>query len=80
MKVSIYSIQKTLFEGEAKELIAHTSEGQITVLDDHLPLITALVGHLVEVVGKNNERKEVPLESGFLEVRPESEVVILANS
>ena len=80
MRVLIYSIQKTLFEGEAKELIARTSEGQITVLDDHLPLITSLVGPSVEVVGKNNERKEVPLESGFLEVRPESEVVILANS
>jgi len=31
MKLSIYSIQSTLFEGEAEKLIAATPQGQITV-------------------------------------------------
>lgn len=80
MYISIHSIQSTLFEGQAEKLIAHTSQGQITVLDQHLPLITTLVGPGVEIVGASGERTDVSIASGILEVRPESDVVILADT
>ncbi len=79
MKVSIHSVQSTLYEGEAEKLIAETPMGQITVLDHHLPLVSTIIGPSLAVVRKNGERAEVPLAEGFLEVRPESEVVILAQ-
>lgn len=80
MKVSIHSIQKTLFSGEAEKLICHTPQGQITVLDDHLPIISTLTGPNVEIVKIDGEKSLVALELGILEVRPESEVVILVNT
>lgn len=77
MKVSIYSIQETLFEGEAEKLIANTSLGQITVLNDHLPLISDLKGPVVEIVDKENNKNMININSGFIEVKPNSEVVVL---
>ena len=79
MKLSIYTIQSTLFDGEVEKIIARTSTGEITVLDGHIPLMSVLKGPTVEVAGKNSERKTISLSSGFLEVRPGSKVVILAN-
>ena len=79
MRVSIYSIHQTLFEGDAEKLICHTPQGQITVLDHHIPLISNLTGPSVEVVRADGAREKIPLSAGMLEVRPESEVVILAN-
>ncbi len=79
MKLSIYSIQSTLFEGEAEKLIAYTPFGQITVLNHHLPMISSLIGPSVEIADKQGIKKSVPLAGGFLEVRPESEVVVLVD-
>lgn len=79
MKLAIYSIQSTLYEGEAEKLICRTPQGEITVLDNHLPLVTLLVGPRVDIVSSAGERASVELAGGVLEVRPESEVVILAE-
>ena len=79
MKLAIYSIQNTLFRGDAEKVIARTPLGQITVLDNHLPLISILAGPLIEVVGRGGEKTAVAITAGFLEVRPQSEVVILAD-
>ena len=79
MKIAVYSIAETLFEGEADELIAHTHEGQITVLNEHIPLITTLTGPTLSIMMKNEKPREIALESGVLEVRPQSEVVALVG-
>lgn len=77
MKIAVYSITETLFEGEADELIAHTSAGQIAVLNEHIPLITTLIGPKLSIIRKNEKPLDITLASGVLEVRPQSEVVAL---
>ena len=79
MKLSIYSIQSTLFEGEVEKLIARTTAGEITVLDNHIPLISILKGPSVKIVDKSGNKNIIDVGSGILEVRPESESVILAE-
>lgn len=79
MKVAIHSIQKTLYEGIAEKLICKTPQGQITVLDNHIPLITKVMGPAMEVVDKKGERIIIDLNSGVLEVRPESQAVLLVD-
>lgn len=78
MKLSIYTLKEVLFEGSADKIITRTDLGQIAVLDTHIPLISALKGPDVRVV-KNGNEEVIPINSGIIEVRPESEVVILAN-
>ena len=79
MHISIYSLQNTLFDGEAEKLIANTPQGQITVLDRHLPLISTLKGPAVELVDNTGKRTKIEISSGVLEVRPESEAVLLVQ-
>ena len=78
MKLSVYTIQNTLFLGTVEKIIAKTAMGEITVLENHLPLITLLQGPVIEIE-KEGRRELIPVESGFLEVQPESEVVVLAD-
>ena len=79
MKLSIYSIQKILFEGEAEKIIVQTSLGEITILNDHLPLISTLEGPSVKIIDKQKKESVITIESGFLEVRPEREVVAIVK-
>lgn len=74
MKVSIFSLKKILYQGEAESLNCNTQAGEITVLDNHIPLISMLKTGLIKVVEKNRGLKYVQVESGFLEVRSNSEV------
>jgi F-type H+-transporting ATPase subunit epsilon len=69
-----------LFEGEAKELIAETTTGEISILANHEPLVTVLKPSELVVVKEGGERSAVRIEGGFLEVRPGSEVIVLAKS
>ena len=79
MHISVYSLQGTLFSGSAEKLICRTPQGQITVLDRHLPLISTLNGPTVELVDNKGERIKIEISSGVLEVRPESEAVLLVQ-
>ena len=79
MNIAVYSITETLFEGNAEELIAHTPQGEITVLNDHIPLITTLVGPHVSIRRKDEEPLDIVLAGGVLEVRPQSEAVVLVG-
>jgi len=78
MKLSIYTLKEVLFEGQVDKIISRTPLGEMTVLDTHTPLISTLTGPDVRVV-KNGSEDVIPVNSGIIEVRPESEVVILAN-
>jgi F0F1-type ATP synthase epsilon subunit len=74
MKLSIYSLKNILFQGNASLLNCKTSAGEITVLDNHEPLITSLEAGVIRVREKNAEDKYFPIKSGFLEIKPGSEV------
>lgn len=79
MKLSIYTLKDVLFEGQAGKIITRTSLGEMTVLDAHIPLISTLAGPNVRVFNGDNNEEIINIKSGIIEVRPESEVVILAN-
>ena len=53
-KVEIISPDKTIYSGKSNEVILPCYEGQVTVLKDHIPLITFLRPGLVEV-GKDEK-------------------------
>ena len=76
MKLSVYSLKKILFQGEARLLNCKTVMGEITVLDNHETLITSLSEGVMKVVEAqgSSEQKFFKIKSGFLEVKPENEV------
>ncbi|MBI3631294.1 MAG: F0F1 ATP synthase subunit epsilon [Candidatus Staskawiczbacteria bacterium] len=74
MKVSLYSLKKILFQGEAQLLNCKTTIGEITVLDNHDSLITVLTAGVIKIVDKNQQKHFFPIKSGFLEVKAGNEV------
>jgi len=78
MKLSIYSIQSALFEGEVETLTLPTPMGEITVLPNHLPLISLVNPGEIRYTHFGST-KTVRVAGGVMEVRPGSEVVILAE-
>lgn len=80
MKLSIHTIQETLFSGEIKSLTLPTTNGEITVLDNHLPIITIVKPGEIYYTDSQNKEGRLNLAGGVLEVKPESEVTILANA
>lgn len=79
MKLFIHTIQETLFDGEIKSLTLPTTSGEITVLDNHLPLITVVKPGEIYYTDQQNKEGRLNLAGGILEVKPESEALILAN-
>ena len=80
MHLAIHSLQSTLFNGEAEKIIARTPAGEITVLENHIPLISSLLPQNLKFIDREHKEHIISISSGFLEVKPESETVILVEA
>jgi len=80
MKLGVYSLQKVLFQGEAREVNCATKAGVITILDHHEPLISVLVAGTMKIIDGGNKEHYIPLSSGFLEVRASGQTKILVEA
>jgi len=74
MKLSIYSLKKILFQNEASLLNCKTEIGEITILDNHEPLISVLSSGIIKVIDKDHKEHFFSVKSGFLEVKSDNEV------
>lgn len=81
MRFSIHTIEKTLFDGDVKSVTLPTEAGEITVLENHIPLISLVKPGAVKIVDKNEKTHIIDFGvNGFLEVKPENEgLTILAG-
>ncbi len=69
MRLGIYSLKKILFQGEAQSVNCKTESGEITVLDDHEPLVSVLKEGIMKIIDNSGKEHYIPVSSGFLEVR-----------
>lgn len=79
MKLSIYSLKKILFQGEAKSLNCKTVVGEVTVLDWHKPLVSVLVKGVAKVEDTDKKEFYFPISAGFLEVKAGNEARLLVE-
>ncbi len=78
LKLKIVTPEKVVLEETVSQVTLPTIEGEITVLPDHIPLVSALKsGDIVAV--KDGEHIPFAVSGGFIEVRSGSEVVVLAD-
>ena len=73
MKLQILSLDGAKFDGETVQVSLPTTDGEITVLKNHIPLITTLKSGLIKFSNQN-----LPISGGFAEVSKDK-VVVLAN-
>jgi F-type H+-transporting ATPase subunit epsilon len=79
MKLGVYSLQKVLFQGDAKSVNCNTRSGEITILDHHEPLISILEKGTMTIVNQEGQEIFIPVSSGFLEVDSGSQAKFLVE-
>ena len=79
MKLSIYSLKKILYQGDAESVNCKTAVGEITILNNHRPLISMLTTGTIKII--DNEKKEhyIPVSSGFVEVNSANQTKLLVD-
>jgi len=74
--VEIVSADRLVWEGEATQLMATTTEGEIGILARHIPLIATLAPGTAEVTAADGTRHIIAADGGFLSVSPTRTAVI----
>lgn len=78
MRVVIAKVGEVYFDGEAKSVTLPASEGEMTVLSGHMPLVTTLVAGTITLrENADATPKEFVIESGVLEIHKDGATVIL---
>lgn len=80
IKLQLVTPERTVLTEEVASLICPTTEGQITILPGHVPLIATLVSG--ELIAKNGgEDHNIHVAGGFVQVQHGGqEIIILADS
>ena len=76
MHVTVAKVDEIYFDGEADSLSVAGALGQMTILPEHMPLVTTLKPCTL-VIRANGETKKFEIEGGILEVRRDAATVIL---
>ena len=78
MHIVIAKVDEVLFEGEAQSMTVPGAEGEMTVMGEHMPLISTLkAGDITVRLSNSAEPRVFAIESGVLEVRRDGATVIL---
>ena len=77
VKLHVITPERRLYDGEASMVELTTTEGDIGVYRNHIPL-TAIVAPGVLKIHEEGEVKEAALISGFIEILPER-ITIMAE-
>lgn len=78
IKLQIVTPEKTVFSEEVDQVSLATQEGEITVLPNHIPLVTLLQAGELRYK-KDNQQFPLAIAGGFAEVRLHNELIILAD-
>lgn len=79
MLLKIVTPDGTTYESEVEQVSVPTQSGEITVLPHHIPLVSVLKAGELRIL-KEKEEVILAVSTGVLEVRPNSEIYILADT
>lgn len=79
MLLKIVTPDGITYENEIDQISVSTQKGEITILPHHIPLISVLKAGEVRIL-KAGQEIDMAVSTGVLEVRPNNEVYILADS
>ena len=79
MKFQIITPERIVFSDEVDQVSVMTPDGEITVLPHHIPLVTLLQAGEVRYKKQGIEHS-LAVSTGFVEVRADNSVAILADT
>jgi F-type H+-transporting ATPase subunit epsilon len=79
IKFEIVTPERVVLKQEILQITVPTASGEITVLPDHIPLVSILKSGVIEIKRADNVVEIIAVSGGFLEVMKDK-VVILADT
>lgn len=79
LHLRIVTPERVVFDGEIDSATLPTEKGEITVLKDHIPLISTLTSGVI-TLKKDKEEILMATSHGFVQVLPESNIKVLADT
>lgn len=79
MQFQIITPERVVSSEDVEQVSVPTIDGEITVLKNHIPLITVLKPGELKY-SKNGEEFSIAVSGGFCEIRENGEVVVLADT
>lgn len=80
LKVSVVSADQEIWSGEAKQIIARTTEGEIGILPGHEPILAILAKGEVRVTAVNGTSVTAKADDGFLSVDNNVVTIVARNA
>ena len=79
MKLYIYKIDQILYEGDADVITLPTESGEISILVNHIPLITRLAPGKIQIKNgdKTTDKQEFVISGGFAEIKPHKAILLV---
>lgn len=68
LHVELVAADRLVWSGEAKMVVARTTEGDVGILPHHAPMLSLLVDGVVDVQTTNGETWIAAVDAGFLSV------------
>lgn len=78
MNLNIIAPHKTIYQGKIFSITLPGTEGELTILPNHIPLITPLNKGKIKVRDKDKKELFFEIENGVLEVSPQ-EINVLVS-
>jgi F-type H+-transporting ATPase subunit epsilon len=79
IKFEIATPERVVFQKDIRQVTVPTTSGEITVLPDHIPLISVLKPGVLEIVSGEKDLEIISVSGGFIEVLKDK-IVILADT
>lgn len=79
LSLKIVTPEKVIYENNIEQVSVPTTTGEITILSHHVPLVSILQAGELKIKDKNGEQV-MAVSGGFLEIKANNELVILADN
>ena len=79
LQFELVTPERVVFQEEVDEVTLPTSEGEISVLPNHIPLVATLVAGVAKLKRATGV-EEVAISGGFIEIQKGNKVRVLADS
>ncbi|GAA4390414.1 MULTISPECIES: F0F1 ATP synthase subunit epsilon [Brevibacterium] len=76
LQVTVVAAEHAVWSGEARRVVAKTTEGEIGILPGHEPVLGIVAGGQVRIVTADGEHLTAQADGGFLSVENDRVTVV----
>lgn len=80
MQVEIYTTTKELINNEIKKVILPSQDGEITILNDHAPILGTLTNGEIKLMQENNNIIGINVNEGFFNFKDNNLLIIITHT